>query len=209
MSDSATSWRALSWHCENCDCDHGFTSRRALTPFKKACGYRFNKTASDGDCFYRSVGTCTNRTVLQLRELVSKNFDEGALDFYRVLARCDGAEYDWAVALKKSGVLTNIDTIRTALLREGSIVGCDGCIWADSFAIATVGETLDINILGIYMARSTNESPYRFLHRATVNSRYVVLKFQSSHYQPLMYNGRPIHCRLVDLPESIRTLWNL
>lgn len=155
------------------------------------------------------MGTCTNHTVLQLREPVSDNFGEETLDFYRVLAMVGGEEYEWAVALEKSGFLRNIKTIKKALLMEGSIVGCDGCIWADSFAIATVGETLDTNILVIDMSRSKNESPYRFLHRATANSRYVVLKLQRSHYQPLMYNGKPINDRLADLPESIRTLWKL
>tara|TARA_B100000787_G_scaffold157052_1_gene133586 strand:+ start:840 stop:1262 length:423 start_codon:yes stop_codon:yes gene_type:complete len=140
---------------------------------------------------------------------VSNNFGEEHLDFYKIMATVGGEEYGWAVDLEKSGCLKNIKTIKKILMMEGSIVGCNDCIWADSFAIAIVGETLNINILLIDMARSKNESPYRFLYKTNEKRRYVVLKLQGFHYQPLMYNNKPIYDVLTDLPDSIRTLWKL
>lgn len=206
----AASWQALSWRCKNCDCIHRFTSRRALLPFRKQCGYRFPKISRDGDCFFTSICTCTtNHAVSQFRKQVSEKCSKNILDFYRMLAAVGGEEYDWAAELGKSGCLKNITTLKKALLMKGGDVGCDGCVWADSFAIAVVGEMLNLNILVIDMSRSKNESPYRFLHKATTKSRYVVLKLQSLHYQPLMYNGKPIYDLLTDLPETIRTLWKL
>ena len=209
MSDCATSWQALSWHCKKCNCVHKFTSKRALIPFKKGCGYQFSKTSPDGDCFFSSIGTCTNHAVSQLRGQVSDNCNENLLEMYRMLATVGGEEYDWAMELKKSGCFKNTKTLKKALRMEGSLVGRDGCIWADSFAIAVVGEMLDLNILVVDMPRSKNTSPYRFLHRASTTSRYVVLKFQRLHYQPLLYNGEPIYALLADLPKTVRTLWEL
>ena len=202
---------AAYWHCENCEAVHRLTSRRALVPFKKKCGYQFVKIPKNGDCFFTSICASIGHTVnvSQLRKLVSDKFGEEHLDFYKILATVGGEEYEWAVELEKSGGLKNIPIIKHILTLEGNIVGCDNCIWADSFAIDIIGKALHLNILLIDMSRSKNESPYRFLYKTGETNRYVVLKLQKLHYQPLMYNGKPIYDVLTDLPDSIRTLWEL
>ena len=197
------------WYCDKCEEYHFIKNRRALLPFARSCGYKWLKTDNNGDCFYSSISLAMDRSVsvFDLRLMVSESFNVDQLEFYLLQSQMGGDEYDWAVNLFETGRLANLETIRDFILVEGRLNKGE-CVWADQFAINTIGLLLNINILFVDMDRSKNESPYRWLYKSSEEAEYIVLKRQNNHYQPLQdrYGG----CRWYksNLPSVVDALWS-
>jgi len=112
-------------------------------------------------------------------------------------------------------VITDLDSLREYIQREGMTYSGSGCMWADEHAFKVVAEKLQLALVFVDMDRDGEEWPYRVL-AVPPGGRYnhvVVLKREKqSHFRPLgeVLPGGGSRCccfEADELPEVIRALW--
>ena len=112
-------------------------------------------------------------------------------------------------------MITDLDSLREYIRREGKTYTGKGCMWADEHAFKVVAEKLQLALVFVDMDRDGEEWPYRVL-AVPPGGRYnhvVVLKREKeSHFRPLgevLPDGGSRCCcfEVGKLPEVIQALW--